>query len=98
MEDAIDVLVEGHKESHDRRLAEAERESRHTAQNRGDVRNIQGLGRLKYEIPEAAAKEWFAKEGRNVLRDPDFINYQRRKNPHLFSQNGQRKNRVGYGD
>ena len=63
-----------------------------------DVRNVNGLGRLKYEIPEAVAKDWMHKEGHNVLRDPDFINYQRRKNPHLFTKNGGRGNRVGYGD
>lgn len=98
MEQALDILIKKHDESYHRRAAEAEAEAAAIGRQRENVRNVEGLGRLKYEIPAGAAKEWIAQEGPNVLRDPDFMKYQKRKNPHLFTKNGNRGNRVGYGD
>ena len=97
LEEAVDGLARQYERDYDRREAQAERDQRILAAQNQSCRPIKGLGELKMEIPSSVAKDWMEREGPDVLRDPDFIRYQKRKNPHMFARQEKRGNRVGYG-
>lgn len=98
LERVADREAAKHYENYDRREAEARSVVTDTAKRNQSTRAVKGLGTLKYEIPANVAKEWMHKEHRDILRDPDFIAYQRRTNPDLFAKHEKQGNKVGYGD
>ena len=102
MENVIEKVAaqraERHLRNYDRRKAQAEREAQEIARSNQNTKAVKGLGQLKYEIPGSAAKEWMHQEHKDILRDPDFIKYQQKKNPELFAKQDRRRNTVGYGD
>lgn len=98
LERVADREAQKHYESFDRREAEAREVAREAAKRNQSTRAVKGLGQLQYEIPATVAKEWMHKEHPDILRDPDFIKYQKRNNPDLFARSERRGNKVGYGD
>tara|TARA_R110000824_G_scaffold28180_6_gene94989 strand:+ start:143 stop:451 length:309 start_codon:yes stop_codon:yes gene_type:complete len=98
LERVADREAARHFENYDKRESEAAATVRESARRNQSTREVKGLGRLQYEIPATVAKEWMHTEHKNILRDPDFIAYQKRKNPDMFARHEKQGNRVGYGD
>jgi len=98
LEEIASKRARRHYSSYEQREARARAEQQEIAKGNQRTRSVKGLGQLQYEIPASVAKEWMHQEHKDVLRDPDFIKYQKRKNPDLFARHEKAENRVGYGD
>ena len=97
IEEATSILANRYKDSYAAREARAEADQRQIARQNQRTKHVKGLGGLKMEIPASVAKDWMHKEGKDVLRDPDWQRYMKRNNPHMFVEQEKRGNRVGYG-
>ena len=96
IDEAADLLARQYEGSYERREARAQAEQKAIAYGNRRSRSVKGLGELRMEVPASVAKDWQNKEHKDILRDPDFIKYQKRKNPGMFAETEKAGNRVGY--
>ena len=77
-------MADQHERSYEAREARYRREADEIAKgNRGGGSNST-LGQLKMEIPTGVAREWIAREGKDIIHDKGWKSYMQRKHPELF--------------
>lgn len=97
-EEIKDFMARNYEAGYEKRHREAQERQREIAKMSQNQRSVEGLGRPAMVVDPVIYREWVAKEGKEVWKDPKFRKRMAQEHPEMVSKSGGTgKVQVGYG-